>query len=146
MFAHIVVGGKESILESARKVHLLGILTLGVGKGAYHPGHGIGQPRTRLQRLRHLLLRQVAQSVVCRAAAACGGYILAVVISVEQAYGLRIAARQLLEDLTHDLRGVETLGVGVKRILPQAGYQTVIILLEHGRQALNSKSETFSRR
>ena len=51
---------------------------------------------------------------------------------VKQTHATCIAGGNPFENLLDDRPGIEALGIGIERILPQSGYQTVVILVEHG--------------
>lgn len=76
--------------------------------------------------------REVAQRIVRRTARTQGDQVFAVVIAVEQPDGAQVARRQLAEYLVEDGVRIESLRAAVERVLPQSGYQTIIVGIEHG--------------
>ena len=141
-----VVGAEERLLETLRRVDLGGLLAFGIGIGAQHLLHGVGQQAGRAQLLGQLFGREVAQPFADRASGVQRRKVLAVVVGVEQPHLTGIGPAHPLEYLGDDGPGVEPLGVGFERILPKSGHQAVIVATEHARYALKSISETFSRR
>ena len=129
--AGIVVGPEECSLEAPGRIDLLGILAFGVGKGAQHAGYGRRQAPGSLHLLFQLLACEVTQRIVRRAPRTQRSDILTVVIAVQQPHRVGIGPVHPFEDLPDDGLGIETLGVGIERILLQPGYQTIIIRREH---------------
>ncbi len=129
--ASLVVGSEERTLEAPGRIDLLGILAFGVGKGAQYAGYGRRQAPGSLHLLFQLLACEVTQRIVRRAPRTQRSDILTVVIAVQQPHRVGIGPVHPFEDLPDDGLGIETLGVGIERILLQPGYQTIIIRREH---------------
>ena len=133
--ALVVVGREKSVLE--RSVGVDPVLVVGIfiddGRiGTDHGRHTRRKPVGVLGLLLDLFPREVAQRVVRRASLAEINQVLAVVVTVKQAHATCVAGGNPFENLLDDRPGVEALGIGIERILPQSGYQTVVILVEHG--------------
>ena len=130
--AQSVIGFEKRLFEGARGIHLLGLLPVGAGIGRQHQSDRVRQQARVFRLLLEPFAREVAQRIVRRTARTQGDQVFAVVIAVEQPDGAQVARRQLAEDLVEDGVRIESLRAAVERVLPQSGYQTIIIGIEHG--------------
>ena len=84
------------------------------------------------QLLPEFRLREVAQRIEGCAPGPQTEQVFAVVVAVQQPYGLKVARRELDKNLVENGTRIEPFRTAVERVLPQPRYKTIIVGIEHG--------------